>query len=214
MKATRRVLSILLVLCMLLGVLPSTVFAASGSTSFSDVKESDWYYDAVTYVSDNELMSGTGNNMFSPLMTTTRSMIVTILYRLEGSPAVTGTSTFSDVAAGQFYTNGTIWAAQNGIVNGYDNGLFAPNDVITREQMAAILYRYAQYKEYAVATTGDITTFTDSASVSPYAVDALKWAVGAKLLAGVGNNTLLPGGSATRAEIATILMRFCQTVAQ
>ena len=209
MKAAKRFLSMLLTLCMLLSLLPSTVFATNSNVPFTDVKETDWFYDAVDYVYKNGMMSGTGSNQFSPNVTTTRGMIVTILYRLEGSPAVS-TSSFADVAAGEYYANGVYWAAANGIVTGYGNSLFGPNDPITREQMAAILYRYAQHKEYETTVSGDVSSFTDGTSISSYAVDPMNWAVGIGLLSGVGNNMLNPTGNATRAEAATILMRFCE----
>lgn len=208
MKAAKRFLSMLLTLCMLLSLLPSTVFAANSNVPFTDVKETDWFYDAVGYVYENGMMSGTGNNQFSPNVTTTRGMIVTILYRLEGSPAVS-TASFDDVAAGEYYANGVSWAAANGVVSGYGNNLFGPNDPITREQMAAILYRYTQHKEYETTVTGDVSSFTDGASVSSYAVEPMNWAVSAGLFSGVGSNMLNPTGNTTRAQVATILMRFC-----
>lgn len=209
MKAAKRFLSMLLTLCMLLSLLPSTVFAANSNVPFTDVKETDWFYDAVGYVYENGMMSGTGNNQFSPNVTTTRGMIVTILYRLEGSPAVS-TASFDDVAAGEYYANGVSWAAANGVVSGYGNNLFGPNDPITREQTATILYRYAQYKEYETVVTGDVSSFTDGTSVSSYAVEPMNWAVGTGLLSGVGNNMINPTGNATRAEAATILTRYCK----
>lgn len=209
MKPAKRFLSMLLMLCMLLSLLPSNVFAANSNVLFTDVKETDWFYDAVGYVYKNGMMSGTGNNQFSPNVTTTRGMIVTILYRLEGSPAVSSAS-FDDVAAGEYYANGVYWAAANGIVSGYGNGQFGPNDPITREQMAAILYRYAQHKEYETAVSEDVSSFTDGASVSSYAVEPMNWAVGTGLLSGVGNNMINPTGNATRAEAATILTRYCK----
>ena len=208
MKAAKRFLSMLVMLCMVVSLLPSTVFAANSSVPFTDVKETDWFYDAVGYVYENGMMSGTGSNQFSPNMTTTRGMIVTILYRLEGSPAVSSAS-FDDVAAGEFYANGVYWAAANGVVSGYGKDLFGPNDPITREQMAAILYRYAQYKEYDTTVIGDVSSFADSASVNSYAIEPMNWAVGTGLLSGVGSNMLNPAGNATRAQVATILTRFC-----
>ena len=209
MKAAKRFLNMLLTLCMLLSLLPSTVFAANSNVPFTDVKETDWFYDAVGYAYENGMMSGTGNNQFSPNVTTTRGMIVTILYRLEGSPAVS-TASFDDVATGEYYANGVSWAAANGVVSGYGNNLFGPNDPITREQMATILHRYAQHKEYETTVSGDVSSFTDGASVSSYAVEPMNWAVGTGLLSGVGNNMLNPTGNATRAQAATILMRFCE----
>lgn len=179
---------------------------------FADVAESAWYYDAVRYVCSNGLMTGTSDSAFSPDLFTTRGMIVTILYRLEGSPAVSGTASFRDVPAGQYYSEAVAWAAANGIVKGYDTGLFGPDDVITREQLAVILYGYAQYKGYDVTTGGDLSGFADNASVSAWAADALKWANGQGLITGKSGNLLDPAGTATRAEAASILSRFCKSI--
>lgn len=212
MKRAKRFLSILLTLCMVLGMFPGTVFAANSGVPFTDVKEADWFYDAVQYVYENGMMSGTGTSTFSPDTTTTRGMIVTILHRMEGTPSAAGEE-FTDVPAGQYYSNAVAWASANGIISGYGNGIFGPNDTITREQMATILYRYAQFKGYETKTTGDISTFADGSQVSSYAVEAMNWAVGSGLISGVGNNTLAPKGSATRAQVAVILMRFCNSVA-
>ena len=212
MKRAKRFLSILLTLCMVLGMFPGTVFAANSSVPFTDVKEADWFYDAVQYVYENGMMSGTGASTFSPDTTTTRCMIVTILHRMEGTPSATGAE-FTDVPADQYYSDAVAWASANGIVSGYGNGIFGPNDTITREQMATILYRYVQYKGYDAETTGDVSTFADGSQVSSYAVEAMNWAVGSGLISGVGNNTLAPKGSATRAQVAVILMRFCNSVA-
>ena len=137
---------------------------------------------------------------------------LTILYRLEGSPAVSGTASFRDVPAGQYYSEAVAWAAANGIVKGYDTGLFGPDDVITREQLAVILYGYAQYKGYDVTTGGDLSGFADNASVSAWAADALKWANGQGLITGKSGNLLDPAGTATRAEAASILSRFCKSI--
>lgn len=209
MKTAKRYLCVLLVLSLLLSSVPGMVLAADSGVPFTDVKETDWFYPAVTYVSANGMMGGTGNNRFSPEAITTRGMIVTILYRLEGAPAGS-TGTFADVEAEAYYADGVAWAAANGVVTGYGNGLFGPEDPITREQMASILYRYAQYKAYDTTGAGDVTAFADGAAVSSYAVEAMNWAVGVGLLSGVGNNQLDPAGSATRAQAATLLMRFCQ----
>ncbi len=182
--------------------------------SFVDVAASDWYADAVQYVFANGLMAGTSDTTFSPNATTTRAMIVTILYRLEGTPAVTGTTAFTDVAAGQYYADAVAWAAQNGIVSGTSATTFSPDGVITREQMAAILYRYAQYKGYDVTAKADLSMFTDAAQVSTYATDAMAWANASGLISGTSATTLSPAGSATRAQVATILMRFCENIAK
>ena len=179
---------------------------------FGDVKSADWFYNDVKYVYEKGMMAGTAADVFAPNATTTRAMIVTILYRLEGSPAVTGTSAFVDVPAGQWYTDAVNWAAANQIVKGTSATTFAPNDSITREQMAAILYRYAQYKGYDVTKQADLSGYSDNGQVSAYAKDALAWANAAKLINGVTNTTLAPQGNATRAQVSAILHRFCDGV--
>ena len=179
---------------------------------FSDVRIADWFYNDVKYVYEKGMMAGTAADVFAPNATTTRAMIVTILYRLEGSPAVTGTSAFVDVPAGQWYTDAVNWAAANQIVKGTSATTFAPNDSITREQMAAILYRYAQYKGYDVTKKADLSGYSDNSQVSAYAKDALAWANAAKLINGVTNTTLAPQGNATRAQVSAILHRFCDGV--
>ena len=181
---------------------------------FGDVKSADWFYNDVKYVYEKGMMAGTAADVFAPNATTTRAMIVTILYRLEGSPAVTGTSAFVDVPAGQWYTDAVNWAAANQIVKGTSATTFAPNDSITREQMAAILYRYAQYKGYDVTKKADLSGYSDNGQVSAYAKDALAWANAAKLINGVTNTTLAPQGNATRAQVAAILMRYVARVAK
>lgn len=179
---------------------------------FGDVKTADWFYNDVKYVYEKGMMAGTAADVFAPNATTTRAMIVTILYRLEGSPAVTGTSAFVDVPAGQWYTDAVNWAAANQIVKGTSATTFAPNASITREQMAAILYRYAQYKGYDVTKKADLSGYSDNGQVSAYAKDALAWANAAKLINGVTNTTLAPQGNATRAQVSAILHRFCDGV--
>lgn len=179
---------------------------------FGDVKSADWFYNDVKYVYEKGMMAGTAADVFAPNATTTRAMIVTILYRLEGSPAVTGTSAFVDVPAGQWYTDAVNWAAANQIVKGTSATTFAPNASITREQMAAILYRYAQYKGYDVTKKADLSGYSDNGQVSAYAKDALAWANAAKLINGVTNTTLAPQGNATRAQVSAILHRFCDGV--
>ncbi len=184
------------------------------NTEFADVDSNAWYADAVTYVCEKGLMNGTSETAFSPNQTTTRSMIVTMLYRLENEPAITGTTAFADVAADQYYANAVAWAAQNGIVSGVDGTTFAPNNAITREQMAAILYRYAQFKGYDVSAKADLSTYADAASVGTYAADAMAWANGAELITGTSATALSPAGQATRAQVAAILMRFCENIAK
>lgn len=205
----KRWIAMLLALTILLGLLPVTALA-EGSLPFTDVKKSDWFYEGVAYVYESGLMGGTGNTTFSPDTATTRGMIVTILHRLEGTPAA-NSGAFADVAAGQYYTEAVSWASANSIVDGYGNGTFGPNDPITREQMAAILYRYAQYKNVDVSVMEDISQFSDAAAVSSYAIDAMRWAVENGIISGVGDHTLAPQSGATRAQVATILMRFCES---
>lgn len=182
--------------------------------NFTDVAADAWYADAVQYVYENGLMSGTSETTFSPDLTTTRGMIVTILYRMENEPTVTSTTAFTDVASDQYYANAVAWAAQNGIVSGTTATTFAPNAAITREQMAAILYRYAQFKGYDVSVKADLSVYTDAAQIGSYATDAMAWANGAQLITGTSATTLTPAGNATRAQVAAILMRFCENVAK
>ena len=178
---------------------------------FTDVNEGDWFYDAVCYVYENGMMNGVSETSFAPNATTSRAMIVTILYRLENEPAVSGSS-FTDVPSGQWYSNAVAWAAANGIVNGVTETTFAPNSAITREQMAAILYRYADWKGCDVSGRVDLSGYTDAASVSAYATEAMAWANAEGLITGVTDTTLRPAGSAVRAQAATILMRLCENV--
>lgn len=180
---------------------------------FNDVSESEWFYEAVKYVYDKGMMNGVSDTAFAPYSNLTRGMIAQVLYNLEGKPAVSG-SAYTDVAADQWYNDAVNWAAQKGIVTGYGDGTFGPMDNITREQMAAILYRYAQYKGYDVSAKGDLTAFTDGNTVSDWAKDAMSWAVGTALFNGKGDGILDPTTTATRAEVAKILMTYCENVAK
>ena len=180
---------------------------------FSDVTESDWFYDAVTYAYENGLMDGVGMGLFAPNSETTRAQLVTILHRLAGQPAPSGDSGFSDVETGTWYTDAVAWAAQNGIVNGVSDTQFAPGDDITREQLAVILYRYATYQGYDVSQRADLSGFVDG-TISTYAQEALSWASAQGLVLGFEDDSLRPQGNASRAQIAAVLMRFCQTVAE
>ena len=179
---------------------------------FTDVKEDDWFYEAVKYVVQKGLFAGTSETTFEPNLAMTRGMLVTVLYRLEGTPAVTGSSTFADVAPGQYYTSAVIWATQNGIVSGYGNGYFGTNDIVSREQMATILFRYAKSKDYDTSLVKDIGGFTDSDQVASYAKRALQWAYANGIIGGTSETTLSPKGSATRSQVATILMRFDEKI--
>ena len=212
-KTGKRFLSVLLAGGLLFGMLPAAAFAAGEQDMpFTDVKETDWFYDPVQYVCENEMMKGTGDTVFSPDTAATRGMIVTILYRMEGSPAADGDTKFTDVSADRYYAAAAAWACENNIVKGYGNGVFGAENPVTREQMAAILYRYAQFKICDIAATGNLAGFSDAADVSAYAVNPVKWAVGNGLISGMENGTLAPGESATRAQTAAILMRFCKTI--
>ncbi len=184
--------------------------------SFDDVLPDNWAYEAVEYVNEKGLMSGVGGGSFSPGQPTTRGMLVTILYRMEGEPEYenTGTIRFTDVNDDAWYAKGVYWAAENGIVKGVGDGRYLPEDPVTREQMAAIFHRYAGYKGYDVTAQGDLSAFTDAASVGDWAREALIWAVDKELINGMGDGTVNPRGTATRAQTAAILMRFCETVAK
>ena len=172
---------------------------------FTDVKSGNWFYDAVKYAYEQGLMTGTSATTFAPNGTMNRAMIVTVLYRLEKSPAVTGASKFTDVPAGQWYSDAVAWAAANKIVNGYDETTFGPMNAVTREQMAAILFRYEQYKGLENVTLEEnLNRFPDQNKISAYAIPALQWAVGQKIINGNADGTLDPTGTATRAQVAQI----------
>ena len=180
---------------------------------FLDVNEGDWFYDAVAYAYENGLMDGVGGNRFAPNSETTRAQLVTILYRMEGQPAVSGDLPFADVEAGTWYTNAVVWAAQNGIVNGVGDDTFAPGNDLTREQLVTILYRYAESKGYDVSASADLAGYPDGEEIQAYAREAMAWAVAENIIQGMEDDTLKPAGNASRAQIATILMRFCEGVA-
>ena len=180
---------------------------------FTDVAEDDWFYDAVRYAYENGLMDGVGDNRFAPNSETTRAQLVTILYRLEGEPAVSGDLPFTDVEAGTWYTNAVLWAAQNGIVNGVTDTTFAPGDDLTRQQLVTILYRYAEAKGCDVSASADLSGYPDAGQVQDYAQPTMAWAVAEGIVEGMDGN-LNPAGNASRAQIATILMRFCEDAAQ
>ena len=184
--------------------------AAPAGLPFADVSGSDWFYNDVRYVYEKGIMDGTGADRFSPNAPLTRAMIVTILYRMAGSPSVSGSSDFTDVAAGKWFAKAVAWAAANGIVNGYGDSLFGPNDPVTREQLAAILYRYAVYGGMtAVTLEENLGSFADTAQLSAYAIQAMNWAVGQGLINGSGSN-LVPKAQATRAQVAAIIHRYLE----
>lgn len=194
----------------LIGALTVPVMAAEND--YTDVSESDWFYEDVVYALDKGIMSGTDDNLFSPDLSTSRGMIVTILWRLEGMPEAKSENVFTDVAEGSYYEDAITWASENGIVSGYSENTFAPDDDITREQLASILYRYASFKGADLAASTDISRYSDASEVSEYAVAAVEWAVAKELINGTGESELSPKGTAQRCQTAAILHRFNESV--
>ena len=182
----------------------------TGANPFTDVSEKDWFYGDVMFVYENGLMLGTSKTLFSPHGTATRGMMATILWRMEGSPAPKGKNSFTDVEAGKWYADAITWTAENGIFAGYGKDKFGPDDPITREQLAAIFYRYADYKGYDLTVKGNLDKFKDADKITDYAKTAMQWAVGSGLMKGKSGNLLDPQGTATRAEIAAMLHRFIE----
>ena len=191
-------------------VAPVTPVPGVSGLPFTDVTEADWFFDSVKYVYEKNLMNGLTATTFEPGKPTSRAMIVTILYRLEGSPLVIKEHGFSDVKQGSWYEDSVAWAAANNIVTGYSATEFGPSNNITREQMAAIMYRYATYKNYDVSKKGDLTQFSDISTLSSYAAESMSWAVGTGIISGKGSGKLAPRAGATRAEAAAMLKRFCE----
>ncbi|MEQ3170112.1 flavodoxin [Dysosmobacter welbionis] len=184
-------------------------FAAVEDTGFSDVAADAWYADAVTYVRDNGLMSGTSATTFGPNQTMTRAMLATVLYRAAGSPAVTGTDDFTDTAEDAYYADAVVWASENGVVSGYGNGLFGINDPVSREQIATILWRYDGSKDTAFSVN-----FSDTEEIAEYAVPAVAWAAENGIVTGNSDGTFAPKGNATRAQVAVMLHRYLARGAQ
>ena len=182
----------------------------AGANPFTDVSEKDWFYGDVMFVYENGLMLGTSKTLFSPHGTATRGMMATILWRMEGSPAPKGKNSFTDVEDGKWYADAITWTAENGIFAGYGKDKFGPDDPITREQLAAIFYRYADYKGYDLTVKGNLDKFKDADKITDYAETAMGWAVGSGLVKGKSGNLLDPQGTATRAEIAAMLHRFIE----
>jgi len=177
---------------------------------FTDVTEDDWFYEAVKYANENKLFNGVSSTEFGPNVSMTRAMLVTVLYRLEGEPATNRSIPFADVDMSMYYANAVIWAKQNNIVNGVDETNFAPNLEVTREQLVTVLYRYAQYKgkDVSVGENTNILSYDDFSELSEYAIPAMQWACGSGIITGRTISTIAPKGTATRAEVATMLMRF------
>ena len=183
--------------------------------SFKDVKERDWFYEAVSYAVENGLMSGMSEDIFAPNTPLTREMLAVVLYNVEGQPESAGVNPFTDVKADIWYTDAILWANENGIVAGYDNSAYGVGDLITREQFATILYRYAQFKGYDTTQGGmAVREFSDYENISDYARPAMAWAVNAGIMGGMDDGTLMPQGKATRAEAATMLMNFCENMVE
>ena len=177
---------------------------------FSDVAASDWYYNEVVYVYEKNLMTGTSSTTFNPDAALSRAMVATVLYRAEGSPPVSYNRVFSDVPSGQWYSNAITWTSENGIVNGYGNGLFGTNDDITREQLATMILNYAKYKNYDTTTATALSQYTDAGKINSWALEGMQWCVAEGLISGMTTTTLSPQETTTRAQCATILMRFIE----
>ena len=200
-----RIIAITFITMLILSIVP--VYAANVS-GFSDVDEGDWYADHVQYCYENDLMKGTSTTTFEPNTKMSRAMLVTVLYRVAGSPAISGANPFKDLAAGSWYYNAVIWAYENGIVKGTSATAFSPDDDISREAMVTIFYRYAQSESYDVSNRIALTSYTDVASVSAWAKEAMQWAVADGMIKGSSATTLNPEGATTRAECATVIRRF------
>ena len=182
--------------------------ADKNENPFRDVLDTDWFYEDVLFAHEEGLLTGTAKRTFSPYANTTRAMMATVLWRMDGEPDAASGSRFTDVAGGQWYSGAVAWADENGIVKGYGSGAFGTNDAVTREQFAAMLYRYAQYSGRVIQTGNDLTSFKDAARVSSWAQDAMLWAVHNGIITGKPGKLLDPQGTATRAEIAAMLRRF------
>jgi uncharacterized repeat protein (TIGR02543 family) len=186
----------------------------SPTDRYVDVDKAAWYYEAVEFALEKGLFVGTSDTTFEPDTAMSRAMLVTVLWRMEGEPVVTAASAFTDVAGNAWYAKPVLWANANNIVSGYGGGLFGPNDNITREQMAAILNRYASFKGIDVSVADNLAAFTDAGAVSDWALASMKWAVGERLITGMTTTTLVPQGNATRAQVASILMRYIENVVE
>lgn len=208
--------ALLLAACEVSGTLAAyTMEPAEKDLPFTDVEKEDWFYEDIAFVYANGLMNGMDSTVFAPDTATTRGMFVTVLYRLEGTPKTEAQSTFSDVPAEAYFHDAVVWAAENSIVNGYGNGHFGPNDAVTREQAATILYRYAQYKGYDVTLSENsvLSSFADTEEISDYALPAMEWTCGNGLMQGYAGN-LNPAGNTTRAQTAALFHRFIEEIAE
>ena len=209
MKVSTKFLAFFLALVMTISaVAVSTVVTAEETVLYKDVKPTRWSYNSIKYVSENGLMNGTGDGKFSPKEVMTRAMVVTVLYRLEGSPEVEYSKVFTDVPKNKWYTDAVIWASENGIVNGMGNGKYEPMTSIVREQLAAIIMRYADSRYILTDERCDIKGYEDYSRIRKYAREALSWANAVKLIEGVNDKILDPRGGATREQFAKILESF------
>jgi len=206
MKLTKKLFALLLVLALTVSLLPSAVAAGKSVTSLKDVSASAYYYDSVAYLFTNRYMNGTGADTFSPDAALTRGMVVTVLYNMAGKPETEYKDIFSDVPDGKYYSRAVVWAAANGIAKGSD-GAFAPDQNVTREQLASFLYPFAAFQKMDTSAKADLSKYKDSGAVSSYARDALAWCVHAKIVNGVGAKTLQPKAGATRAQFAAMAYR-------
>ncbi len=200
-------------LAMILGAFHVSSSDGSGGdavSSFSDVDISDWFFSDVVYVKEKNIMNGTGDTTFSPDMPTTRGMLVTILWRLEGEPDSAGENAFADVKKDGYYRDAVVWAAENKIVSGYSGMAFGPEDSITREQLATVFYRYAAYKKYDVFGKTELDQYEDAAQISDYALESMQWANAGGIIMGTYEGNLEPQGTATRCQVAAILHRFIE----
>ena len=186
-----------------------TVKVKDNAKTFADVQSSDWYAGAVAFVTSRELFQGVSDAQFAPTASMTRAMLVTVLHRLEDQPGAGAAAAFDDVPAGAWYTLAVAWASENGIVTGTGSG-FNPDGSVTREQIATILYRYMQYLGLDVSARGELSKFSDGGETSGWAEDAMEWAVGAGILTGKSGTVLDPTGTASRAEVATMLQRLVE----
>ncbi len=215
MKKTIAVIMILL-LCTSIIIACATVNSSTAAKNydapFSDVKDTDWFYEDVKYVYQNNLMNGISNTEFSPSGVTTRGMIVTILWRLEGEPIEKGKD-FDDVNNDAYYYNAVAWASNNQIVNGYRESTFGPNDTATREQLVTIMYRYASYKKYDISKEAELDKYVDANQISEYAIKSIKWANANGIISGTSNQTISPKDNVQRCQVAAILKRFCVNTA-
>lgn len=215
MKKVKKILAAILICIMCVGGLAETASAANVSQVFTDVPAGSWYAEPVQYVYDRGIMTGMSANRFGSDVKISRAQFAVILYRMEGEPYVEAKATFSDVPGGTWFTNAVLWANENKIATGYQNGKFGPSDPITREQMALMMERYAQYKGYDTPEDASLSAFSDNVSVSAFAIYAMKWAVGKGIITGKQNGTKIdPQGKASRAECAMIIMRFMNTYAE